>query len=570
MTTDKKVDSMTDEEHQQARMELEHWAELLSIKTTPIFQKFINRPEKICAFFTGNQWGKNVNIMKHYILRWTGKHPIESKNLRPDTKIRTYRFCSETLPTDPDGGDRNTIYPVLKRLLPKWMIKKDVTQRKPIMTILDPQGGPDFYIEFVSYGQELQTQAGVQRASIYIDENCPKSFFEEQLPRLLASDGDIVIGMTPDLGSVTWQFEDLYEKARVIIRTPRIIKRLKLRFNEDHAEEEILPNDSDICVLMAATDDNPHYDDLVKEKNEKELELVRSGKHHQFKTESEFVPIKKSEYIKSKLGIFDDGTEDVRRYGIFRQVSGRIFKDFDQLHIINAEIVFPDGIPNNWTHARGIDYHEHVDWHCGFIAISPDDEAFIYNEVVLSPERFVTAQIARVIASRSKDYKYLLNRIDPLASKTQSNTGLSTIDDLNRIFIELKREGIGAGGYWASWDSKSTRGREEIRKRLKNSRICGKPFNNNQMINGRLQKIPTLWILSSCKVSIDQLKNWRLEDWSDRSKLETKEMKETPMQRYSHMNTVWECLFKEESFKARRVGMGDKPGRHTIEQYGSR
>ena len=559
----------TEEELAKYRMELEPWAEFLSIQTTPIFTKFINRPEKVIAFFTGNQWGKNVNIVKHYIIRWMGLHPIEGKNLRPSTRIRVYRFCSETLPTDPEGGDRNTIYPVLKRLLPKWMIKKDVTQRKPIMTLIDPQGGPDFFVEFVSYGQDLQTQAGVQRASIYIDENCPKSFFEEQMPRLLASDGDLVIGMTPALGSITWQFEEIYEGARVIIRTPRVVKRLKDRFGEDHKEEEFTGNGSDICVLMAATDDNPHYNVLVKEKNERELELARVGKHHQFKSSEDFVPIKKSEYIKTKLGIFDDETEDVRRYGIFRQVSGRIFKDFDSsIHVLDGGKYFPDGLPHDWLHARGIDYHEHVDWHCGFIAISPDDEAFIYDELVASPEKFVTSQMARMLVDKSKDFKYTYSKIDPLATKIQVNTGLSTVDDLNRLFSEFKREGFGTGGYWTGWDTKSTRGREEIRRRLRNSRLCGKPFNNKQIVNGRLQNLPTLWLLSNCRVSIDYMKNWRLEEWSDRSKLETKEIKETPMQRYSHLNMVWEGLFKEEGFRGRK-SIPITP-RHTSAQYGRR
>lgn len=563
------MNDLSQEDIDRAKRQIEDWSEFLSIRNTPIYMKFMQRPEQMIAFFTGNQWGKNVNIVKHYITRWMGKHPVESKNLRPGTKIRMYRFCSETLPTDPEGGDRNTIYPVLKRLLPKWMIKKDVTQRKPIMTIKDLQGGPDFYVEFVSYGQELQSQAGVQRASVYIDENCPRSFFEEQLPRLLASDGDVVIGMTPALGQVTWQFEDIYEKAGTILRTPRVVKRLKKRFGEDHKEEEInAGGDPNICVLMAATDDNPHYDSLVKEKNEKDLELAKAGKNPVYKTEAEFVPVKKSEYIQKKLGIFDDETEDVRRYGIFRQVSGRIFKDFDNVHIISGDRYFPDGIPHNYLHARGIDYHESVPWHVGFIALSPNDEAFIYDEIVASPEKFVTLQIAKMIADKSKDYRYFMSKIDPLATKTQVNTGVSTVDDLNRIFLEFKRDSIGTGGYWTSWDTKSTRGREEVKKRLKNARLCGQPFNNKQIVNGRRENLPTLWVLSNCRTSIDYMKNWRLEEWSDRTKLETKEMKETPMQRYSHMNMVWECIMKEESFRPRREVMPQP--RNTVSQYGRR
>ena len=239
------------------------------------------------------------------------------------------------------------------------------------------------------------------------------------------------------------------------------------------------------------------------------------------------------------------------------------------VHVISERQYFQDGLPHDWLHSRGIDYHEHNPWHVGFIALSPDDEVFIYDEVVMSPEKYVTLQIAREVAVHSKDFKYTLSLIDPLAAKTQVNTGLSTVDDLNRIFREFRRDQIGTGGYWSTWDTKSTRGREEIRKRLKNARLCGKPFNNKQIVNGRLVNLPTLWILSHCRVSIDQMKNWRLEEWTDRSKLETKESKETPMQRYSHMNTVWECIAKDSAFRARKFSQS-VPSRQTALQYGVR
>ena len=86
---------------------------------------------------------------------------------------------------------------------------------------------------------------------------------------------------------------------------------------------------------------------------------------------------------------------------------------------------------------------------------------------------------------------------------------------------------------------------------------------------GKVVNVPTLWILSNCRVSIDYMKNWRLEEWTDRTKLETKEMKETPMQRYSHQNMVWEALFKEEGFKGRHTNTVLQP-RNTAGQYGRR
>jgi hypothetical protein len=320
---------------------------------------------------------------------------------------------------------------------------------------------------------------------------------------------------------------------------------------------------------MCSTDDNPYYDDLVAKKNERELLLVHRGKHPVYKTVEEYQPIKKSAYIAEKLGFYDEETEDVRRYGIFRQVSGRIFKDFEiGIHVLEPQKHFPDGLPHRWTHGRGIDYHQSTPWHGTFIAISPTDEAFVYNESVMSPEKYVTAQICRDIADKSSDYKYAINKIDPLASQMQVNTGVSTLDDVNRLFGEFRREGIGTGGYWTAWDTKSTRGREEVRKRLKNARMCGKPFNNRMVVNGRDIHVPTLWVMNNCRVTIDSMKNWRLEEWSDRGKLETKDAKENPMQKHSHICMAIECLFKEAGFRARSGNPILDTGRHTASNYG--
>lgn len=522
--------------------QLNEWEGFLSIKPTWLFEQFIHRHESTLALFTGNQWGKNVNIVKQYIMRWLGIHPIEMKNMRPDKKIRTYRFCSETLPNDPDALDKNTIYPVLKRLLPKSLIVKDITARSSVMTIKDIQGGDDIHVEFFSYKQDIQAGAGVQRASIYLDENCNRAFYTEQLARLLASDGDLIIGMTPALGQITWQFEDIYEKAKTVIRTQAVCDRYKKRFGENIPLIKQTGLSNDTCVLMAATDDNPFYDTLVSEKNKQELKLVTLGEHPFCSDVKTFKPTTKSEYIEKKLELIDAETEDVRRFGIFRQISGRIFKDFDPfVHVRNSEQLFPDGVPHEWYHARGIDYHPHVDWHCGFAALSPNGEMFIYNETKISPEKFVTHEIARELCSVSGDYKYSLNLIDPLSAEKQPNTGTSPVEDLNRMFHEYQREGKGNGGYWTSWDTKSLRGRDDIKMRLKNSKIVGKPFVNNGL--------PTLWILDNCKHTIDSFKNWRLEEWGNRASLETKEIKEKPQQKWSHMNMVWEAICKHPAWR---------------------
>ncbi len=495
-----------------------------------------------------------------YYLRVWGKHPQKHLNFLPEDKIRTVRFASENLPWDNENEEvKNTQYPVLKRRFnPNWIIK-DITARKPVIAV-QPQTPKVLYdgrkvfskpvqFEFSSYGQSTQSQAGVQRKSVYIDESAPKDYFDEQIPRLLAADGDLILSYTPVPGNMGWEYDELYERARVIYRTPCVRKRILDRTGEVVPEIQTTNSTDDIAVIMAATDDNPIYASLANEKSERIGRLVTVD-----------------EYITDMLLLIsDEDVIDARRYGLFRQLSGKIFKGFSPPHIIRMDKYFPDGMPHEYKHFRGIDWHESTPWACGWIMASPDNEIFVYNEYNPSPEKTITMEIARVIATRSQDYRFDLNLIDPLASKIQPNTGLSSMEDLNRIFAALKSEGVGTGGYWQVWDTKSQKGRDEIRKRLQNSLLCGMPFNNTVKRDVITTKLPTLWICDNCTETIKSLKNWRREEWGDRSALMTKDEKEKPQQRWSHFCTMLEGLLKRpEVFQAR---FNYNPIRHEQKKY---
>jgi hypothetical protein len=481
-------------------------------------------PYNTICMFTGNRAGKTSTAMRDYVKRILGWHTIEKKNMRPNTPVRIIRLAAQTLPAE--GGEeagevRNTLYPELRKWLPYEYIKQDITTRRPTIVVRDPQGGKDIIFEFVSYSQEVQSTAGVDRWSIYCDEEPPKKFWDEQLPRLITSNGDIILGLTP-AEHITWTFQDLYERAEVYLRSEAVRKHIKETVNLDIRTVEKSGNKTGIAVIGAATDDNPMLD-------------INS--------------------INEKMSGYDDpDVMAIRRYGIFKQISGTIFKDFDwKIHQIIGDKYFPEGVPDNYLHARALDYHEHVPWAITWAALSPQDECFIYNEFNPSPEKMVTYEIARVIASKSGDQKFGLNLIDPLAAKKQSNTGMSVVDDLNRYFPDLKREGLGTGGYWVPWDTKSTRGRDEIRKRLKNSKICGRPFNNAYNDEYGVKKYrPTLWVTDTCRQFALSLKNWRMEEWADSNKLVTNDPKDRPQQKYSHFPMTLEALFKNPGFSVGR------------------
>ena len=554
------------------------------------FRQFINLPHGLIGLFTGNQYGKSNGAMYSYILRFLGIHPVVEKNVlyfecekcgrtywdsvlsnlvtdakqlarkRPAGNIcphclgkiqihkresHVFRMYAEVLPGEKGDKDsdraqaevKNTLYPALKKWMPSFLLKKDITFRNPAMTIYNINDGVSFdgllydgmeiVVEFMSYNQAVQAGAGVQRCSVYFDEEPPYEIYEEQLPRLLQEDGDIIIGLTP-ANRMTWTYDIIYEHAAVIIRSKTICDYLKANKGEDFKQIETTDSEHDVAVIHAATDDNPTL-------SPKAISRIYSN--------------------------FDDpDVIAIRRYGIHHQVQGRIFKDFDaRIHIVSAKKYFepednyqPPDI-GGWIHGRFIDYHEHNPWAITWMAKSPDNELFVYNEWNPSPDQFVTNQIAREVISMSGDKKYPINLIDPLAAKKQSNTGTTVIEDMNRYFREGKRENRGTGGYWESWDTKSTVGRDSIRQRLKNSVKCGKPFNNTQVVDGRERKLPTIWFFSNCRTCIKSVRNWRLEEWGRDANVTNKDRKETPAQKWSHFPMTIEAAEKDIRFRPRKA-----------------
>lgn len=333
-------------------------------------------PHSVVADFTGNQRGKTAGKARSYIKRIMGWHPIPNKNVLyfecPDQKdhewevhdfgdgieipifqkgeysplmfpkdgkceicsrklkihprrSRVFRFCSETLPgekatTTEDGGEsaevKNTVYPAFKLWLPKFLIKRDITARQPAMILKDPNAGrtfgnivwpgADIVVEFVSYSQRVQAAAGVQRLSIWEDEEAPYDFHEEQLPRLLAENGDLHVTLTP-ANRMSWTFDEIFERAQLYIRTKAICEFLK-KTGDPAKQVEHTNSELDIAVVQAATDDNPTLS---------------------------------KEAIEKKYFYDDPDSLATRRFGVFRQATGRIFNDFTyKVHVISEKKYF--------------------------------------------------------------------------------------------------------------------------------------------------------------------------------------------------------------------------------------
>jgi hypothetical protein len=477
------------------------------------FQVLTHLPHQIIAMFTGNQAGKTASAAMQYVLRVFGLHPIEDKNRLG----RNIRCLSSSLPVSKDENEStNMQYHELKKFLPYECIIKDVTARSSVLKVSSPVHGFTWF-DFMSWKQDLTDTASVQRCSLWEDEEPPKVFREESRRRLLARGGDEVITLTPKNG-LSYLYDDIWNKKSYLYRSETISKVLNLPRKTEDPE-----GDRNIACIQIATDDNPT---MTKESIDINFE--------------------------------DAEPEDVMvsRYGVFKQITGRVHKTYERdIHYISYDKYFPDGVPYEWTHSRGIDYHEsRTPWSVGWMSASKEDEWFLWQEfhpVIDGPHAMTTSEITKSMARKSGDYYYIVNLIDPLANKKQPNTLTSTTEDINRYLWELREEhGIGTESFFEGWDTKGGKGRDEVQLRFKNAKKVGKPFNNLVIDKaGIKRRLPTLWICDTCPNFDNSVRKWSYNEWATAQTRSVNDAKNTPRPRYSHDNMVLECLAKDIRLK---------------------
>lgn len=451
-----------------------------------IGDKYLASDANIRAIIKGNQGGGTAWSSFDAGLRVFGIHPNPKKN-RLDKPIR---FISKCLPKGP-GDEENQQYVEFKRFIPKEYIAKDVTARSALMEIKSPYGGPNLKVEFMAKTQEIDAFMSVQRSALYQDEEIDRVKWDENRMRLAkpasqGMGGDSTICLTPVKG-LDWTYDDIWKNARTIYRSKIVAEK----FNLPRIEKS--DNGKDIEVFSWATDDNPVLDS-------------------------------------NTLDILFDGIDDpdelaMRRYGVFRQVSGRIYKSFEKkIHVVPFDKVWNADLFRNYWHFRMIDYHPAKPWYCSWVAISPKNEWFVWNELLGKHDFMTSIDLREQIKGESllqEDHPF--NRatlVDPLAKVKQPNTGFSVFEDISIGENGLRR--------CTAADTKNQNGRLHIKQRLKNSLECGVPGNNLNRgepdVRFGIYK-PTIWFLSNCTGHINHFNSWRYVDWKQEHVKAVKDVK---------------------------------------------
>lgn len=178
---------------------------IAAYKPLPHQEKFHKSRAKGKLFIGGNRSGKTVGGGAEMVKRLTGLH--ERKDL-PPPPIRGRAVGVDLL-----QGVEKIIIPEIKKWMPsqylnngKWEDSYDIKSRTLTLT----NGST---LEFMSYEQEVEKFAGTSRHCIWFDEEPPLAVFNECLVRLVDTDGDWWITMTP-LVEMSWTFDRIYEPSK--------------------------------------------------------------------------------------------------------------------------------------------------------------------------------------------------------------------------------------------------------------------------------------------------------------------------------------------------------------------
>ncbi len=339
-----------------------------------------NRAEKL--FIGGNRSGKTVGNVIECIWRITKSHPYRPELNEIEGEIRGRLVCVSFV----DGLEK-IILPLFKKWMPKkYLIQRnwDKSYNKYLRTLTLADGS---FVEFMSYDQELEKFAGTSRHFVSFDEEPPKSVWEECLMRLIDTDGDWWISMTPVEG-LTWVFDLIYQP-----------------WEEGNRPETL--------VLTVSMDDNPHLLDTAKSK------ILRN--------------------------ISDEADRQARKEGSFVQIKGLVYKDFDpHIHKRASFQLRPDmriytSLDTGWRHPAAWLWH----------AVEPNGRITTFHEIVES-ERTVESLAAEVHLYEQKTLRPLGMEVfvrtgDPAMLQTKEHTGTSIVGEYAKHGIYIGVEGVPKG-----------------------------------------------------------------------------------------------------------------------------
>jgi phage terminase large subunit-like protein len=270
---------------------------------------FHQSTKKKKLYIGGNRSGKTTGSIVEDIYWLRGHHPYRKI---PEAPIRG-RVLSPSL----IDGVQKIIIPQFQQWMPPSLLKNgswEDSYSKELRTLTLTNGS---FVEFMSYEMMTNKFAGTSRHFIHYDEEPPLHIFNECNARLVDTNGDYWISMTP-VDGMTWVYDDLYLPAS---------------------------ENKDDSIFMIEVDmlDNPH---ITKEAAE------------------------------NFLAGLDKTERSAREHGHFVELGGKVYKSFTpELHVI--EPMIPD---HSWEWYLSLDHGFNNPTAALWHAVSPDGDVITFDE----------------------------------------------------------------------------------------------------------------------------------------------------------------------------------------------
>lgn len=245
---------------------------------------------------------------------------------------RTFRFASGSLPMEGEdtyhkkgamkrqmmGVDsglevKNTQHPAFRKIFPSYLIYKDCTTRVKNMVLTDIYQRGFIIIEYTSFKQSLVTKTGQGRMSVWGDEQMSEEEVSDAKARVVFEKGDIILTCTPiptPSSHLSFYYNEYYEKAAVYYRTDSVRKKMEEVYGKKLKNVERTDSKMSCAVFQASSYDNP----LIDRREVDALMLTHD----------------------------DPIMNEIKVFGLFKQLSGKIFPNFDyNVHTYTDDVFDP-------------------------------------------------------------------------------------------------------------------------------------------------------------------------------------------------------------------------------------
>lgn len=348
-------------------------------------ERFHRSTAKEKLYLGGNRSGKTFGSVAEAVYRATGKHPYRSDLPIPSR--------GRVVAVDIEDGIKKIVLPEFMKLIPPSFLKNgsfDDSYDKQSRTLTLTNNS---FIEFMSYEQEVEKFAGTSRHWCYFDEEPPEDIFNECLMRLVDTDGDYWIAMTP-LIEMSWTKDRIYEPW--------------------------LKGDESIFVITINTEENPHI-------NVEALDRMTRG--------------------------LSESERAARRAGAFLTRTGLIYRDIFKSEQYPVGNLVPDILPNLHSYTKGMGFFACMDHGWAnptvflFCAYTDNGHVIVFDEL------YDTRVLVKDWAERVLAYKevhgiqtvYTVG--DPSIQNKNAVTGTSVQSEYQEhgLGIALGNNNVGAG-----------------------------------------------------------------------------------------------------------------------------